>query len=131
MTGCSVDMSDLWSDPIVRFQRRFYIPLIIIIWGLIPTLVPYYLWQERLWYSFLGCVCFRYVYVLHATWLVNSLAHLEGHRPYDRNIGPRENNAVIYFAFGEGIHKDFFFFPHFYCFSNFCLHNSSLNRKSI
>ncbi|CAG2116937.1 unnamed protein product, partial [Medioppia subpectinata] len=108
--GASVDMSDVWADPIVRFQRRFYVPLIILIWGLIPTLVPYYVWGEQMWFSFLGCVCFRYVYVLHCTWLVNSLAHLQGHRPYDRHIGPRENNSVIYFAFGEGMYA--------FCFAN-------------
>lgn len=95
-------MSDLWADPIVRFQRRFYIPLVLLCWGIIPTLIPYYLWNERLYYAFLGCVCFRYVYVLHCTWLVNSAAHLWGHRPYDRNIEPRENNSVVYLALGEG-----------------------------
>jgi stearoyl-CoA desaturase (delta-9 desaturase) len=26
--GKTVDMSDVWADPIVRFQRRFYIPLV-------------------------------------------------------------------------------------------------------
>ena len=66
--GQKIDLSDLWADPIVRFQRRFYIPLIILIWGFIPTFIPYYLWGEKPIYAFLGCVCFRYVYVLHCTW---------------------------------------------------------------
>lgn len=68
--GKTIDMSDIADDPIVRFQRQFYIPLLLLIWGVIPSLVPYYLWNERIFYAFMGCVCFRYVYVLHCTWLV-------------------------------------------------------------
>lgn len=109
--GQKIDLSDLWADPIVRFQRRFYIPLIILIWGFIPTFIPYYLWGEKPIYAFLGCVCFRYVYVLHCTWLVNSAAHLSGHRPYNKNIEPRENNSVVYLAFGEGYHNYHHTFP--------------------
>lgn len=100
--GKNIDLSDIWADPIVRFQRRFYIPLVIVCWGIIPTLIPYYCFNETLWHSFLGCVCFRYVYVLHCTWLVNSAAHLWGHRPYDKNIQPKENDSVVYLTFGEG-----------------------------
>ncbi|KAJ6219713.1 hypothetical protein RDWZM_005525 [Blomia tropicalis] len=109
--GQKIDLSDLWADPIVRFQRRFYIPLIVLIWGFIPTFIPYYLWDERPIFAFLGCVCFRYVYVLHCTWLVNSSAHLSGHRPYNQNIEPRENNSVVYLAFGEGYHNYHHTFP--------------------
>ena len=93
---------DIWSNSIVRFQHKYYIPPIVIIWRIISTIIPMYLWNETFMYAFMGCVCFRYVYVLHCTWLVNSLAHMEGNRPYDNNIGPRENNQVIYFVFGEG-----------------------------
>ncbi|KAF7493364.1 Stearoyl-CoA desaturase 5 [Sarcoptes scabiei] len=119
LKGKNIDMSDLWADPIVRFQRRFYIPLVLLCWGIIPTLIPYYLWNERLYYAFLGCVCFRYVYVLHCTWLVNSAAHLWGHRPYDRNIEPRENNSVVYLALGEGYHNYHHAFPFDYSASEY------------
>jgi len=78
--GNLVDMSDLQNDPLVSFQRKFYIPLIILIWGIFPTYFPYYLWGETLWNSFNLCVIYRYVYVLNSTWLVNSAAHKYGMR---------------------------------------------------
>ncbi len=54
--GKAIDLSDLWADPVVRFQRRFYIPLIILCWGLIPTLIPVYFWNEMPVIAFLNCV---------------------------------------------------------------------------
>jgi stearoyl-CoA desaturase (delta-9 desaturase) len=41
--GKTVDMLDLWADRIVRFQRRFYIPLIIALRGTIFMGIPMYL----------------------------------------------------------------------------------------
>jgi len=101
--GSNIDMSDVWSDPIVRFQRRFYIPLVIIIWGVIPTYIPHLLWNETLWNAFFMCVTLRYCFVLHNAWLVNSAAHFYGNRPYNEYIQPRENQSVMYLSFGEGI----------------------------
>ena len=66
---------------------------------------------EYIPWAFLGCVCFRYVYVLHCTWLVNSAAHLWGEKPYDKSIKPKENSSVIYLAFGEGYHNYHHTFP--------------------
>lgn len=100
--GSTIDLSDLLADPIVRFQRRYYIPLVLVCWGMIPVLLPMYLWGETFWNAFLFCVAFRYVYVLHVTWNVNSSAHLFGHRPYDVTINPRESKSVTYLSFGEG-----------------------------
>ncbi|KAH9412455.1 hypothetical protein DERP_011040 [Dermatophagoides pteronyssinus] len=130
--GKNIDLSDIWADPIVRFQRRFYIPLVIICWGIIPTLIPYYCFNETLWHSFLGCVCFRYVYVLHCTWLVNSAAHLWGHRPYDKNIQPKENDSVVYLTFGEGYHNYHHTFPWDYSASEYgCYYNFNLTTLII
>merc|ERR1719415_154075 len=56
----------------------------------------------------------RYVIVLHGTWLVNSLAHLIGQKPYDKNIGPVENMIVSTFALGEGFHNYHHTFPYDY-----------------
>lgn len=92
--GKTCDLSDLWADPVVRFQRRFYIPLVILCWALIPTFIPYYAWNESLLNSILLCVFLRYVVTLHLTWLVNSAAHLWGERPYDKNIGPTDRSDI-------------------------------------
>ncbi len=44
-------------------------------------------------------------------WLVNSLAHMKGSRPYDHNIASRENFSVIYLSLGEGYHNYHHTFP--------------------
>lgn len=117
--GATIDLTDLKRDPVVMFQRRHYHQLIIIFWLLIPTLLPYLLFDENIIHSFLTCVCFRYVYSLHSTWLVNSVAHLYGNRPYDRRIEPRENRLVIMASFGEGYHNYHHTFPWDYSTSEF------------
>lgn len=108
--GKSVDLSDIWADPVIRFQRRFYIPLCFIFWFFIPVMVPVYFWNEKPWYAFSANV-FRYVFSLHMTWLVNSAAHLKGNRPYDKTIGPRENYKVVIATWGEGYHNYHHTFP--------------------
>src|SRR5581483_3304394 len=103
--GKTIDLSDLMADPVVRFQRRFYIPLVILIWGVIPTYIPVYFWNETPLMSFLWCVIIRYVISLHFTWSTNSVAHLWGERPYDKNIGPRDSHIHISTLLGEGYHN--------------------------
>lgn len=36
--------------------------------------MPYYLWGETIWYSFLSAYIIRYIVSLHGTWFVNSAA---------------------------------------------------------
>lgn len=68
--GKTIPMEDVWADPVVRFQRHFYIPLVIIFWGLLPT----YLLQVGTGLSFIDCfasgVLFRYLCSLHHAWYV-------------------------------------------------------------
>ena len=65
-----------------------------------PTVIPYYLWDESLWNSFFVVAMFRYVLGLNVTFLVNSAAHLWGYKPYDVNIAPVENYTVSALALG-------------------------------
>ena len=62
--GAQIDMSDIWEDPIVRFQRRFYIPLVLLIWGVFPVFVPCYFWGEAIMDMIIGNF-FRYIIALH------------------------------------------------------------------
>lgn len=100
--GSKIDLSDVLNDPIVAFQRKYYLFLGLICWGIIPTYLGVYFFNERPLYSFLFNVIFRYVFVLNVTWNVNSASHLFGNRPYNVKIMPRENKAVTYLSFGEG-----------------------------
>ncbi|XP_050299642.1 uncharacterized protein LOC126738382 isoform X2 [Anthonomus grandis grandis] len=108
--GKNVDMSDVLADPVVQFQMRYYIPLIIIWTFIIPSLIPWYFWGEDGWLSFITCVG-KYTFSLNGTWLVNSAAHIYGTRPYDCNIKPTENKFVAFVAFGEGWHNYHHVFP--------------------
>ena len=57
-------------------------------------------WGENFLVSYLICVL-RYCFILHATWAVNSFAHMFGSKPYDKNINPSENIWVSLFAAGN------------------------------
>ena len=76
-----------------------------------PTVVPVYLWGETFWNSLYVATLLRYCFLLNCTWMVNSVAHLWGSRPYDRFINPAENSLVSSFAIGEGWHNYHHTFP--------------------
>jgi len=109
--GKGIDMSDLEADPIIMFQKKYYVPLVLTISFAIPAIIPMYLWGETFLAAFCFGVQFRYCSILHYTWLVNSLAHLVGDRPYDKSINPAENKIVAVLALGEGWHNYHHTFP--------------------
>jgi stearoyl-CoA desaturase (delta-9 desaturase) len=109
--GKTVDLSDLWADPVLRFQRRHYLKLTVAICFIMPSVVPWILWREQFWTAFYVCVFMRYCWTLNVTWLVNSAAHLWGQTPYDTTINPRENIFVSFGAGGEGWHNYHHTFP--------------------
>uniref|UniRef100_A0A915PDS2 Glucuronosyltransferase n=1 Tax=Meloidogyne floridensis TaxID=298350 RepID=A0A915PDS2_9BILA len=63
-----------------------------------PTVIPVYFWGEKPLTAFLTGAAFRYCFALHATWLINSVAHKFGYRPYDVNISPAESAFIDFFA---------------------------------
>ncbi|KAG9509488.1 Acyl-CoA desaturase, partial [Fragariocoptes setiger] len=109
--GKLLDYSDLMADPIVRYQHQYYIPLVAFFCFVLPTMLPHYLWDESFYNAFYVCAIFRYCFLLHATWLVNSAAHFWGRRPYDATMNPAENPTVSCFALGEGFHNYHHTFP--------------------
>jgi len=111
--GKTIDMSDLENDKLTMFQHKHYITAFLICGFVIPTILPYILWGEGLIPAYFMAV-FRYVAVLHGTWLVNSAAHFFGNKPYDKTIGPTENMMVSIFALGEGFHNYHHTFPYDY-----------------
>ena len=112
--GRNVDISDLKSDPIVMFHHRHYLILSLLFSVLLPMFIPWYLWGEDLWAGFFLLFALRYVLTLHATWLVNSAAHLWGTRSYDKHINPADNRLVSFAAIGEGWHNYHHTFPYDY-----------------
>lgn len=107
----AVDVSDLEADPIVMWQRRLYIPLFVLLTILLPVGIPCYFWSESLWISFWVNFNFRFSINLNIAFSVNSVAHMWGQKPYDKNISPVENIAVSIAALGEGYHNYHHVFP--------------------
>jgi len=114
-----VDASDLWEDPLVRYQHycdpwyAFYI-----VW-FFPAQVAYYCWGEDYWNGVFVAGALRYCVVLHFTFLVNSAAHLWGDRPYDSNSVAADNVLVTILAGGEGWHNWHHKYPFDYATSEF------------
>jgi stearoyl-CoA desaturase (delta-9 desaturase) len=55
---------------------------------------------------FLWAGCFRVVFGLHATWLVNSATHMWGARRFNTRDDSRNNWWVALISFGEGWHNN-------------------------
>jgi len=119
--GAKLDLSDLFGDPILVFQRRYYLPLVLLICFLLPTATAVYGWNESVSVAFYTTALFRYCLTLHATWLINSAAHRFGYRPYDANISPVESLWTTFFALGEGGHNYHHTFPQDYRTSEYSL----------
>ncbi|XP_065158309.1 acyl-CoA Delta-9 desaturase-like [Atheta coriaria] len=109
--GKSIDMSDLLDNPVVMFEYKYCLQLALIFTVLIPTLVPWYFWNESLAVTFFYGTVYRFVLILHITWSVNSFAHLYGMRNYDKHINPAENTYVSTISMGEGFHNYHHTFP--------------------
>jgi len=108
--GKNIDMSDLYADPILYYQKKYYLTLMPIICFVLPTTIPMICWNESFVNAF-TINLLRYTWTLNATWLVNSAAHMFGHKPYDKYINPSENRTVAVLAMGEGWHNYHHTFP--------------------
>ncbi|XP_005481334.1 stearoyl-CoA desaturase [Melospiza melodia melodia] len=117
--GQKLDLSDIKADKVVMFQRRYYKPSVVLLCFTLPSVVPWYFWDESIIISFFIPAILRYTVGLNCTWLVNSAAHMFGNRPYDQNINPRENPLVSLGAIGEGFHNYHHTFPYDYSTSEF------------
>lgn len=117
--GKCIDLSDLYKDPVLRVQRKFYMPGMVFFCFVVPTVVPMYFWGESFINAYFVPALLRYILVLNSTWSVNSFAHLFGNKPYDRHINPVENFLVAYSAIGEGFHNYHHTFPHDYSTSEY------------
>ncbi|EDV93160.1 acyl-CoA Delta-9 desaturase [Drosophila grimshawi] len=106
-----IDMSDLEEDAVVMFQRKYFIPLFALISIGLPVLVPWYFWEEDLWMSFWINFNMRFTWTLNVAFFVNSVAHMYGNKPYDKNITSVEVPIVSLLAMGEGWHNYHHVFP--------------------
>ncbi len=94
---------DLEADWMVVAQDRYYDPLALFMCFGVPFLVGLAFgdpWGFLLWGGLI-----RVVVGHHSTFLVNSLAHTLGHRPYEPAFSARDSIVTAVLTFGEGYHN--------------------------
>ncbi len=94
---------DLERDPLVRFQHRYYYVIAIGMNVGLPLALGWLVgdvWGVML----LGGVV-RLVISHHATFLINSAAHMWGTQPYTDENTARDNPVLAFFTHGEGYHN--------------------------
>ena len=99
--------SFLNSDPLVVWQDRYYIAIAVFASFVVPFLIA------GIGGLLLAGVV-RLVIGHHATWLINSWAHVGNHRPYNDAVSANDNWFLAFFTFGEGFHNYHHSFPHDY-----------------
>lgn len=109
--GRQIDMADVHANPVLAFQDRHYAALTALVAAVVPALVPMALWHETPVNAVCVAVVLRWVCSLHATFSINSFAHLYGAQPYDVAVRPRENLFVSLVCGGEGWHNYHHTFP--------------------
>ena len=104
------DISDLRKNPVIKFQHKFYIPMLLFFGFGLPTLVAGLGWNDwRGGFFFAGML--RLVFVHHSTFCVNSLAHYLGEATFDNKMTPRDHFFTALVTVGEGCHNYHHQFP--------------------
>jgi len=105
-----VDRDDLDSDPVVRFQHKYYVPLALFFGFIVPPSFGL-LWRDPAGAFIWGGLVSRLA-IWHCTFLVNSMAHWEGLQPYSDEDTSRGNLLLALLTSGEGSHNFHHAFPH-------------------
>jgi len=103
------NVPDLQRNPIVRWQQRWAVWILVAGGFGIPAFVGYLFGDALaglLWGGFL-----RVVICHHTTFFVNSAAHHFGDQSFDREVSARDNWIVALLTLGEGYHSFHHRFP--------------------
>jgi stearoyl-CoA desaturase (delta-9 desaturase) len=94
---------DLERDPIVAFQHRHYLPIVLGMNIGLPLLAGFA--AGDVWGTLLLAGVLRIVINHHVTFFINSLAHWWGERPYSDQNSARDNPVLAFLTYGEGYHN--------------------------
>ena len=94
---------DLQRDPVVMWQHRNYIALTTVMNLGLPLLLGLALGDVIGTLLLVGLL--RLVVNHHVTFLINSLAHVWGTRPYTEANSARDNPVLAFLTYGEGYHN--------------------------
>ena len=98
-----IDISDLMKDPIVRFQHKYYVLLAVFLSLILPTLLGA-CWGDALG-GYLHAGVVTRLCIWHVTFLINSLAHYVGDKPYSPSLTARGGLLIALLTQGEGYHN--------------------------
>jgi stearoyl-CoA desaturase (delta-9 desaturase) len=94
---------DLSDDPLVKWQDKYYLPLSVLTGFLLPIGLGALVGRPFAGFIWGGLI--RVLWVHHGTFLINSLAHTTGARPYSTKNSARDNWWLAFFTNGEGYHN--------------------------
>ena len=94
---------DLKEDPIVMWQHKHYLPLVLGINFGVPIALG--LWHGDLLGMLILAGAARLAISHHMTFLINSLAHIWGRQPYSDTNSSRDNGMIAFLTMGEGYHN--------------------------
>lgn len=94
---------DLQQDRIVMFQHRHYLLIALAMNILLPLLIGALCGDP--WGFLVIAGLLRLVVNHHVTFLINSLAHYWGRRPYTADNSARDNDLIALLTYGEGYHN--------------------------
>jgi|TARA_B100001093_G_C26801925_1_gene1003799 stearoyl-CoA desaturase (delta-9 desaturase) len=97
------NIQDLQRDPILQWQHKNYLTLVLITNVLIPALIGFL--HGDIVASLLLVGLLRLVLSQHATYLINSIAHIWGRQPYSDKSSARDNSIIALVTYGEGYHN--------------------------
>ncbi len=97
------NIRDVLRDPIAVFQDRYYVPLVLATNIGVPLAIGW--WVNDVWGVFLLGGLLRLVVNHHATFFINSLAHIWGSQPYTDANTARDNGLLALLTYGEGYHN--------------------------
>ncbi|EQC44378.1 fatty acid desaturase [Bacteriovorax sp. Seq25_V] len=95
---------DLLNDKLVMLQHKYYMPMIVFFSFILPGIIGH-LWVDSFLGGFFVAGFARAVIVHHCTFFINSLCHMVGTRPYDKEQTARDSWLMALFTFGEGYHN--------------------------
>jgi stearoyl-CoA desaturase (delta-9 desaturase) len=104
------DISDLNEDPVVVWQHKYYLWVVVFMGLVFPSMVAGLGWGD--WKGgFIYAGILRIFFVQQATFCVNSLAHWLGDQPFDDRNSPRDHLITALMTLGEGYHNFHHEFP--------------------
>ncbi len=94
---------DLKANAIVMWQHKHYLLLVLAMNVLVPAAIGWLLGDVVGALLLIGLL--RLVLSQHFTFLINSLAHIWGKRPYTEKNTARDNALLALLTYGEGYHN--------------------------